>query len=94
MKEYYVYIMANRQNGTLYIGITNNLIRRVYEHKSNLNPNSFTTRYNIHLLVYYEVYNNIWAALAREKNLKKWKRDWKIQLIEAGNPRWEELVLM
>ena len=78
MKYYYVYIMTNKPKGTLYIGITNNLIRRVYEHKNDLIENSFTSRYSLHRLVYYEVYSYVWDAIRREKNIKKWKRNWKI----------------
>lgn len=94
MKYYYVYIMASKPNGTLYTGITNNLVRRVYEHKTNLNKNSFTCRYSVHSLVYYEVYSNVWSAIKREKNIKKWKRNWKIRMIEEMNPSWDDLVLV
>ena len=88
--QYFVYILASRRNGTLYIGVTNNLIRRVYEHKNELMP-SFTEKYGIHTLVYYEVTENIESAIVREKRLKKWNRDWKIQLIEKKNPQWNDL---
>ena len=94
MKYYYVYIMTNKPKGTLYIGITNNLIRRVYEHKNDLIENSFTSRYSLHRLVYYEVYNYVWDAIRREKNVKKWKRNWKIRMIEEMNPNWDDLVLI
>lgn len=94
MKYYYVYIMTNKHKGTLYIGITNNLIRRVYEHKNDLNESSFTSRYSLHRLVYYEVYNYVWDAIRREKNVKKWKRNWKIRMIEEMNPNWDDLVLI
>ncbi|MCA9380139.1 GIY-YIG nuclease family protein [Candidatus Dojkabacteria bacterium] len=94
MKYYYVYIMTNKPKGTLYIGITNNLIRRVYEHKNDLIENSFTSRYSLHRLVYYEVYSYVWDAIRREKNIKKWKRNWKIRMIEEVNPNWEEITLI
>jgi putative endonuclease len=90
MRQYYVYILANKRNGTLYIGITNNLTKRIYEHKNNL-IEGFTKKYNIHNLVYYEITNDIRSALAREKRLKKWKRRWKLELIEKSNPKWEDL---
>jgi putative endonuclease len=82
--------MASKKNGTLYVGLTNNLIRRVYEHKNDL-IEGFTKKYRIHLLVYYEVYQDIKNAIIREKRLKKWNRIWKIELIENHNPEWEDL---
>jgi putative endonuclease len=90
MKDYYVYIMASKKNGTLYIGVTNNLIKRVYEHKNNL-VKGFTQKYNIHTLVYYESTPDIKSAIAREKQLKFWHRSWKIALIENDNPNWNDL---
>lgn len=90
MKQYFVYILASKRNGTLYLGITNNLLKRVYEHKNNL-IEGFTKKYNIHTLVCYEVYNGIYDAIAREKRIKKWNRRWKIELIEKFNPEWEDL---
>ena len=90
MKQYFVYILASKRNGTLYLGITSNLIKRVYEHKNNL-IEGFTKKYNVHTLVYYETYNDIYDAIAREKSIKKWKRRWKIELIEKSNPKWEDL---
>ena len=90
MKSYYVYILASKQNGTLYIGLTNNLIKRVYEHKHNLIA-GFTKKYRIHILLYYELFENIESAITREKQLKKWNRDWKLELIEKENPRWMDL---
>lgn len=90
MKDYYVYILASKKNGTLYIGVTNNLLIRVYEHKNNLVP-GFTSKYNVHRLVYYEHTNDVYAAITREKQLKKWRRKWKIQLIEDENPEWRDL---
>ncbi len=80
MKTYYIYILASKRNGTLYIGVTNDLLRRVYEHKNNL-IEGFTSKYQVHQLVYYETTSEVTAALRREKQLKKWKRPWKIELI-------------
>ena len=91
MRGYYVYIMTNGVR-TLYIGVTNDLTRRVYEHKHKL-IDGFTKKYNITFLVYYETTNNVEAAIAREKQLKGWKRDKKIALIEASNPQWKDLSL-
>ena len=82
--------MANERNGTLYIGVTNDLIRRVYEHKTDVVP-SFTSRHQLHHLVWYEHAVEIRAAIQREKQLKNWKRHWKIQLIEHTNPHWNDL---
>ena len=90
MKQLFVYMLASKRNGTLYIGLTNNLLRRVYEHKSDL-IEGFTKKYGIHMLVYYEVYGNIHDAIAREKRIKKWNRQWKINLIEKSNPDWKDL---
>jgi putative endonuclease len=90
MRQYYVYIMASKRNGTLYIGVTNNLVKRVYEHKIDL-VRGFTQKYRVHNLVYYEIYSHIYDAIAREKRMKKWKREWKIQLIEKSNPQWRDL---
>ena len=88
--QYYIYILANKRNGTLYIGVTSNLIKRVYEHKKNL-ADGFTKKYNIHKLAYYEITNDIESAIRREKQLKKWNRKWKINLIEKNNPEWIDL---
>ncbi len=90
MRTYYVYIMASQRNGTLYIGVTNDLARRVFEHKEGLGR-GFTKRYGIKLLVHFEVTDDIRAAIQREKNLKKWPRAWKIAPIERGNPDWRDL---
>jgi len=90
MKNYYVYILASKRNGTLYIGVTNDLVRRVSEHKNNI-IKGFTEKYKVHNLVYYEIANDINAAITREKRLKKWKRQWKIELIEENNPEWNDL---
>jgi putative endonuclease len=90
MKTYFVYIMASQKNGTLYIGVSSNLKKRVYEHKNDL-IDGFTKKYQIHKLVYFESTSDINAAIAREKQLKAWKRHWKIDLIEEENPDWEDL---
>ena len=87
---YYVYIMASKKKGTLYIGVTNNLIKRVYEHKNNL-VKGFTKKYGIHNLVYFEQTDDVNSAIQREKRLKTWQRQWKIELIEKMNPDWEDL---
>ena len=89
-QTYYVYIMASKRNGTLYIGVTNDLIRRVYEHKNNL-IEGFTNKYRVHKLVYWEQSENIESALQREKQLKIWKRQWKLALIEEHNANWQDL---
>jgi len=90
VKQYYVYILASKRNGTLYIGVTNNLIKRVNEHKNDL-VGGFTQKYKVHKLVYYETYRDIYDAITREKRMKKWKRLWKIELIEKANPTWNDL---
>ena len=87
---YFVYILASRIGGTLYIGVTNNLIRRVFEHKSKF-VRGFTKRYNVVRLVYYEQYEDIEQAILREKRLKTWNRAWKVRLIEEKNPNWIDL---
>ncbi len=89
--QYYVYILASKIRGTLYIGMTNDLQRRVYEHKIGI-KSSFTKRYGVSRLVYFETFQNIDEAIVREKNLKKWKRDWKIKLIEEDNLRLLDLA--
>jgi putative endonuclease len=90
MKNYFVYILASKRNGTLYIGVTNDLIRRVYEHKNDL-VEGFTQKYGVHTLVYYEMFDDIENAILREKRLKKWNRKWKLELIEKNNPNWRDL---
>jgi putative endonuclease len=90
MKQYYVYLLASCKNGVLYIGVTNDLIRRISEHKSKI-IESFTKKRKIQILVSYEKYDDINRAIAREKQLKKWKRQWKIKLIEKTNPLWKDL---
>jgi putative endonuclease len=87
---YYVYILASRRDGAIYVGITNDLVRRVYEHRIKAVP-GFTTKYNITRLVWFEIYDDPVSAISREKELKKWKRDWKVQLIEKDNPDWDNL---
>jgi putative endonuclease len=89
--NYYIYILASKRNGTLYIGVTNNLFNRSFQHKLKIDKTSFTAIYGIDKLVYYENYKYINDALAREKELKKWKREWKIKLIEKENPTWRNL---
>lgn len=91
MRTYFVYIMASQKNGTLYIGVTNDLERRIFEHKNDINE-GFTKRYGVHTLVYYEESNDIGEAILREKQLKKWYRKWKIELIEGVNPGWRDLA--
>jgi len=89
-QNYYVYILASKRNGTLYIGVTQDLLKRVDLHKKEL-LDGFTKKYKVRRLVYYEVYQDIKDAILREKRLKKWKREWKIKLIEEKNPNWEDL---
>ena len=86
----YVYILASRKNGTLYIGVTRDLIRRIYEHKSGV-VEGFTKKYKVDQLVWFDDSESIIAAIQREKQIKAWKRDWKIQLIEQANPYWHDL---
>lgn len=90
MKNYYVYILASKRNGTLYIGITSDILKRVWEHK-NKAVKGFTGKYNVTRLVYYECYDDPENAILREKRLKKWKRKWKLELIEKTNPEWNDL---
>ena len=90
MKNYWVYILSSKKNGTVYIGITNNLTRRVYEHKEKL-LDGFTKKYDVNMLVYVEEFNNINEAIHREKCIKKWNRKWKLRLIEEQNPDWKDL---
>ncbi|MEX0315325.1 MAG: GIY-YIG nuclease family protein [Allomuricauda sp.] len=89
--QYYIYILTNKKNGTLYIGMTNNLERRVFEHK-NKYTKGFTKKYDLDKLVYFETYQYVRDAILREKRLKKWKRQWKIDLIEDENPDWKDLA--
>jgi putative endonuclease len=85
-----VYVLASKRNGTLYIGVTSDLIKRVWEHKNDLAA-GFTRRYGVHLLVWYELHENMESAIVREKRLKEWQRHWKIELIEDANPEWQDL---
>ncbi len=90
MKIYFVYILASARNGTLYIGVTNDLIRRVWEHKEGL-VEGFSKKYGTKLLVYFEQTNDVHEAILREKQMKKWNRKWKLELIEKSNPAWKDL---
>ena len=90
IKNYYVYILASKRNGTLYIGVTSDLAKRIYEHKHSL-IKGFTKKYNVDRLVYYETTEDVESAILREKRLKKWKRQWKVELIEQKNPNWNDL---
>ena len=89
--EYYVYILTNMRNGTLYVGMTNNLERRVFEHKNGV-LEGFTKKYGLNTLIYFEVHQNVNDAILREKQLKKWKRQWKIDLVEKENPDWNDIA--
>ena len=86
----YIYILASRRNGTLYIGVTSDLIRRVYEHREGL-VDGFSKRYGAKRLVYFEAHDEIARAIQREKTMKHWSRAWKLELIESGNPEWDDL---
>ncbi|MFA6525655.1 MAG: GIY-YIG nuclease family protein [Patescibacteria group bacterium] len=90
MKNYYIYILTNKTNKVLYIGVTNNLVRRIHEHKNDF-VEGFTKKYNVHKLVYYESTENSLEAITREKRIKRWKRAWKEDLINDMNPGWEDL---
>ena len=85
-----VYILASKRNGTLYIGVTSDLIKRIWEHKNNV-AKGFTERYNVHQLVWYELHETMESAIRKEKTLKNWKRAWKLELIERSNPDWQDL---
>ncbi len=85
-----VYVLASKRNGTLYVGVTSNLRKRVWEHKNEL-VEGFTKRYGVHHLVYYEIYDDMMSAITREKQIKKWNRAWKLELIEKQNPDWKDL---
>jgi putative endonuclease len=87
---YYVYLLASKKHGTLYLGVTNDLVRRAYQHKTKA-ADGFTARYDVNKLVWFEVYADAISAITREKALKKWRRDWKIRLIEEQNPGWVDL---
>ena len=90
MKLPCVYILASKRNGTLYVGVTSNLVQRVWQHKNDL-AEGFTKRYGVHTLVWYEVHDSMESAISREKAIKEWKRAWKLKLIEKGNWDWRDL---
>ena len=90
MKQSFLYIMSNKKKGTIYVGVTGNLSARVWEHKNNV-IEGFTKKYNLHKLVYFEQCEDIRVAIQREKQIKKWKRGWKLELIEKLNPNWKDL---
>jgi putative endonuclease len=90
MKNYYVYILTSKTNGTLYIGVTSDLVKRIHQHKNNM-ISGFTQKYQVHKLVYYESTNDVLAAITREKQIKKWNRQWKLRLINSINPSWRDL---
>ena len=92
-KQPAVYILASKRNGTLYIGVTSDLVKRILEHKNNV-VEGFTKRYNVHHLVWYELHESMEPAINREKQLKEWKRKWKLELIERSNPNWHDLYPM
>ena len=89
-KQPALYILASKRNGTLYIGITSNLIQRIWQHRNN-HVEGFSQRYNVHQLVYFELHQNMQQAIIREKQVKKWNRKWKLKLIEKDNPEWADL---
>ena len=90
MKQPAVYILASRRNGTLYTGVTSDLVKRIWEHRNDL-VEGFTKRYGVHHLVYFELHDDMYQAIQREKQIKKWNRAWKIELIEKKNPQWRDL---
>ena len=90
MKLAYVYILASKKNGTLYVGVTSNIVKRIHEHKTNVVA-GFTQKYKVHDLVYFEETQDVISAITREKQIKKWNRKWKLALIEKGNPEWQDL---
>jgi putative endonuclease len=92
VKSYFVYILASDRNGTLYIGVTSDLVKRMWEHK-NKKVDGFTKKYDVENLVYYKQTEDVMSALNREKQMKKWNRSWKIRLIEKSNPKWRDLYL-
>jgi len=89
-KQPAVYMLASKRNGTLYIGVTSDLVKRIWHHKNNM-VEGFTKRYGVHQLVWYELHENMQYALEREKRMKEWKRNWKLELIESMNPNWQDL---
>jgi putative endonuclease len=90
VKQFYVYILCSKRNGTLYTGVTYDLIKRVYEHKNDL-AEGFTKSYGVHILVWYEFHHTAASAITREKQIKKWNRKWKLELVESNNPEWRDL---
>ncbi len=90
MKNFYVYILCSKRNGTLYTGVTSDLIKRVHEHKNDL-ADGFTKKYTVHSLVWYELHETADSAITREKQIKRWRREWKKHLIEKDNPKWDDL---
>ena len=90
MKQPCVYILASRRNGTLYVGVTSDIVRRVWQHTNDL-AQGFTQKYRVHTLVWYELHADMESAIGREKAIKEWKRAWKLELIEASNPGWRDL---
>lgn len=93
MEPHYLYIITNKSNKVLYIGITKDLKRRINQHKRKVHPNTFSARYNLNKLVYFEKLPSKVEALKRERQMKKWNRDWKINLIEKNNPNWKDLLI-
>ncbi len=89
-KQPAVYILASKRNGTLYLGVTSDLVKRIWQHKNNM-VEGFTKRYGVHRLVWCEVHENMQSAIEREKQMKGWKRKWKLELIESENPNWQDL---
>jgi putative endonuclease len=89
-RQYFVYILASGLGGTLYVGVTNNLLKRVFEHRDG-RGSEFTAKYGVHQLVYFEVHEEVEHAILREKRIKRWKRAWKVNLIEERNPNWDDL---
>ena len=89
-KNFFVYMLASKRNGTLYLGVTSDLVKRIYEHKNGL-VEGFTKKYNVHDLVWYEIHSSADSAITREKQIKKWNRAWKIELIEKENLGWKDL---
>lgn len=89
-KKFYIYILSSKKNKTLYVGVTSNLVKRVYEHKQDF-VKGFTKKYKIHNLVYFEETNTAEEAIRKEKQIKAWRRAWKVELIEKNNPKWEDL---
>ena len=90
MQQSYVYIMSSKPNGAIYVGVTSNIVKRVWQHKTEM-CDGFTKKYNVRQLVYFEIHQDISEAIIREKRIKKWRRNWKCQLIEKSNPQWRDL---